>query len=50
MFFVIMLGYALSGPIWWVVKIRKNRQKARKRKIILNILGAIKLDFNLVWG
>jgi CDP-diacylglycerol--serine O-phosphatidyltransferase len=24
MFFVLMLGYALSGPIWWVVKFIKN--------------------------
>jgi CDP-diacylglycerol--serine O-phosphatidyltransferase len=30
MFFVIMLGYALSGHIWWVVKfIRKNKEKKR---------------------
>jgi len=28
MFFVIMLGYALSGPIWWVVKfIQKSKEK-----------------------
>ena len=32
MFFVIMLGYALSGPIWWVVKITgKIRQKAKEK-------------------
>jgi CDP-diacylglycerol--serine O-phosphatidyltransferase len=33
MFFVIMLGYALSGPIWWLVKISwKERQKAKEEK------------------
>lgn len=29
MFFVIFLGYALSGPVWWVIKFdRKTYQKA----------------------
>jgi hypothetical protein len=33
MFFVMMLGYALSGPIWWLVKIsRQERQKAKEEK------------------
>jgi CDP-diacylglycerol--serine O-phosphatidyltransferase len=33
MFFVLMLGYALSGPIWWLVKIsRQERQKAKEEK------------------
>jgi CDP-diacylglycerol---serine O-phosphatidyltransferase len=28
MFFVIMLGYVISGPVWWLVKIsRQERQK-----------------------
>jgi CDP-diacylglycerol--serine O-phosphatidyltransferase len=28
MFFVLILGYALSGPIWWVVKfIKKTKEK-----------------------
>jgi CDP-diacylglycerol--serine O-phosphatidyltransferase len=28
MFFVLILGYALSGPIWWVVKLfRKTKEK-----------------------
>ncbi|GAB6267833.1 MAG: CDP-diacylglycerol--serine O-phosphatidyltransferase [Smithella sp.] len=30
MFFVLLLGYALSGPIWWVVKFfRKTKEKKR---------------------
>ena len=34
MFFVIMLGYALSGPVWWLIKIiRQERQKAKEEKI-----------------
>jgi hypothetical protein len=33
MFFVLMLGYALSGPIWWLVKISlKERQEAKEEK------------------
>ena len=33
MFFVIILGYVISGPIWWVVKFnRKERQKAKEKK------------------
>jgi hypothetical protein len=33
MFFGLMLGYALSGPIWWLVKISlQERQKAKKDK------------------
>ncbi len=28
MFFVIILGYALSGPVWWLVKfVKKNKEK-----------------------
>jgi CDP-diacylglycerol--serine O-phosphatidyltransferase len=34
MFFVLMLGYALSGPIWWVVKvIRKPKEKKNNIQI-----------------
>ena len=34
MFFVLMLGYALSGPIWWLVKISlQERQKAKENNI-----------------
>ena len=33
MFFVIILGYAISGPVWWVIKIdRQKRQKAKEKK------------------
>ena len=33
MFFVLMLGYAISGPIWWLVKIIwQERQKAKEEK------------------
>ena len=33
--FVIMLGYAISGPIWWVVKFgRKMAQKVKEKKSI----------------
>jgi hypothetical protein len=33
MFFVLMLGYALSGPIWWLVKIiLQERKKTKKDK------------------
>ena len=33
MFFVLMLGYALSGPIWWLVKISlRERQKVKEEK------------------
>lgn len=33
MFFVLMLGYALSGPIWWLVKISlQERKKIKKDK------------------
>jgi len=29
----LMLGYALSGPIWWLVKISlQERQKAKGEK------------------
>jgi CDP-diacylglycerol--serine O-phosphatidyltransferase len=34
MFFVLMLGYALSGPIWLVVKIiRKSKEKKNNIQI-----------------
>jgi CDP-diacylglycerol--serine O-phosphatidyltransferase len=34
MAFVIMVGYAISGPIWWVVKFgRKITRKAEEKKI-----------------
>ena len=33
--FVIMVGYAISGPIWWVVKFgQKITQKAKEKKNI----------------
>ena len=33
MAFVIMFGYALSGPIWWVIKVsRQIAQRAREKK------------------
>jgi hypothetical protein len=32
MFFVIVLGYTISGPIWWVVKFF---QKAKEKKKII---------------
>lgn len=32
MLFVIMLGYTISGPIWWAVKYMK-RQEAKKKNI-----------------
>lgn len=33
MFFVIMLGYAISGPVWWVIKLdRKKWQEYKDRK------------------
>lgn len=32
--FVIMLGYALSGPIWWIVKFsQQTRRKVKEKKI-----------------
>jgi hypothetical protein len=35
MAFVIMVGYAISGPIWWVVKFgQKITRKAKKKKSI----------------
>ena len=34
MFFVIILGYAISGPIWWVIKFDRQRYQAAKEKII----------------
>jgi CDP-diacylglycerol--serine O-phosphatidyltransferase len=35
MAFVIMVGYAISGPIWWVVKFgQKLIQKAKEKKNI----------------
>jgi CDP-diacylglycerol--serine O-phosphatidyltransferase len=30
MFFVLILGYALSGPIWWVVKLVKKYEEKKK--------------------
>jgi CDP-diacylglycerol--serine O-phosphatidyltransferase len=33
MLFVIMLGYAISGPVWWLIKVdRKRYQAAREKK------------------
>jgi hypothetical protein len=33
MAFVAMLGYAISGPIWWLVKFcRQMNQKAKDKK------------------
>jgi hypothetical protein len=29
MFFVIILGYTISGPIWWIIKFF---QKAKEKK------------------
>jgi CDP-diacylglycerol---serine O-phosphatidyltransferase len=35
MAFVIMLGYAISGPVWWVLKFgKKMTQKAKEKKKI----------------
>jgi CDP-diacylglycerol--serine O-phosphatidyltransferase len=34
MFFVLMLGYALSGPVWWVIKlIRKLKEKKKNIQV-----------------
>jgi CDP-diacylglycerol--serine O-phosphatidyltransferase len=32
MFFVIILGYAISGPIWWLVKVDRQIYQAAKEK------------------
>jgi CDP-diacylglycerol--serine O-phosphatidyltransferase len=32
MFFVIVLGYAISGPIWWLIKFDRKRYLAAKGK------------------
>ena len=32
MLFVIMLGYAISGPVWWVIKMMEKRQEAKEKK------------------
>jgi CDP-diacylglycerol---serine O-phosphatidyltransferase len=32
MFFVLMLGYALSGPIWWLVKISLQERKKNQER------------------
>jgi CDP-diacylglycerol--serine O-phosphatidyltransferase len=32
MLFVIMLGYAISGPVWWVIKYDRQRYLAAKEK------------------
>jgi CDP-diacylglycerol---serine O-phosphatidyltransferase len=32
MLFVIMLGYAISGPVWWVVKFDRQRAQAAREK------------------
>lgn len=33
MFFVIILGYAISGPIWWVIKADRRRHQVAKEKM-----------------
>lgn len=32
MLFVIMLGYAISGPIWWLIKFDRQKDQADKAK------------------
>jgi CDP-diacylglycerol--serine O-phosphatidyltransferase len=32
MFFVLMLGYALSGPIWWLAKISLQEHKKNQER------------------
>ncbi|MGD0278521.1 MAG: CDP-diacylglycerol--serine O-phosphatidyltransferase [Smithella sp.] len=32
MFFVIILGYAISGPVWWVIRIDRQKWQEAKRK------------------
>jgi len=36
MFFVIVLGYAISGPIWWLIKFDRQRYQAAKEKNNIN--------------
>jgi hypothetical protein len=30
MFFVIILGYAISGPVWWVIKYFQKAEEKKK--------------------
>jgi CDP-diacylglycerol--serine O-phosphatidyltransferase len=30
--FVIILGYAISGPVWWVIRIDRQKWQEAKRK------------------
>jgi hypothetical protein len=32
MFFVIMSGYAISGPVWWLIKVDRQRSQAAREK------------------
>ncbi len=32
MFFVIILGYAISGPVWWVIQADRRRHQAAKER------------------
>jgi hypothetical protein len=35
--FVIILGYAISGPVWWVIRIdRQKWQEAKRKKSDIN--------------
>lgn len=32
MLFIIMLGYAISGPVWWLIRFDRERQKTSQEK------------------
>jgi CDP-diacylglycerol--serine O-phosphatidyltransferase len=32
MFFILMLGYAISGPVWWLIRFDRERKKTAQEK------------------